>query len=94
MRVHCEYGPNLPSQAVPRRKSEARSENPQGLRAESTCQFNQCGGGGTCSWWAAELTPRANLDDTGHVQLGGFQTEAGIDPTEQQDGEDNGEVSH
>lgn len=35
----------------------------------------------------------ANLDDTGHVQLGGCQAETGIDSTEQQDGEDNGKVS-
>lgn len=38
--------------------------------------------------------PRANLDDTGHVQLGGFQPETGIDSAEQQDGEDNGKVSY
>lgn len=42
---------------------------------------------------SGQLVPRANLDDTGHVQLGGFQPETGIDSTEQQDGEDNGKVS-
>lgn len=38
--------------------------------------------------------PRANLDDTGNMKLGGFQPETGIDSTEQQDREDNGKVSY
>lgn len=38
--------------------------------------------------------PRANLDDTGNVKLGGFQPKTGIDSTEQQDGEDDGKVSY
>lgn len=42
----------------------------------------------------AELMSRANLNDTGHMQFGGFQPETGIDSTEHQDGEDNGKVSY
>lgn len=47
-----------------------------------------------CNWGQAELVPKANLDDTGNVKLGGFQPETGIDSTEQHDGEDNGKISY
>lgn len=36
----------------------------------------------------------SGLDDAGHLQLGGHQAEAGIDATEQQDGEDDGKVGY
>lgn len=55
-------------------------------------------GPGSAAGGQTELMPRAglgaNLDDTGHMQLGGFQAKTGIDSTEQQDGENNGKVSH
>lgn len=58
------------------------------------CESDHFRGERICSLWAGKLVSRANLDDTGHVQFGGFQPETGIDSTEQQDGEDNGKVSY
>lgn len=37
---------------------------------------------------------RANLDNIGHMQFGSLQAETGINSAEQQDGKDNGEISH
>lgn len=75
-----------------RNTQRARAHRVSGLRGESLrAQLRNLQAGGRQSDCPGQ---GANLDDVRHMQLGGLQAKTGIDATKQQDGENNGEVSH